>query len=87
MRIVIGFRLGCRSDFKNGFGLTIINCQRIWIVFTILKKWILQNPDFHFMQSRPKTIMGPVVNFISLLLALFCQYFGAKKFQTQNTAL
>jgi len=29
----------------------------------------------------------PGVNFINILCALFCRYLGAKKFQTQNTAL
>jgi hypothetical protein len=27
------------------------------------------------------------VNFINILRAIFCQYFGAKKIQTQDTAL
>jgi len=31
--------------------------------------------------------MNPGVNFINILRALFCRYFGTKKFQTQNTAL
>ena len=44
--IVIGFGLDCQSILKSGcgFGLSIINLQRIWIGLTIRKNWIEQYP-------------------------------------------
>ena len=46
--IVIGFGLDCQSILKSGFGfgLSIINLQRIWIGLPIRKKWIEQYPGW-----------------------------------------
>ena len=46
--IVMGFELDCQSILKSGFGfgLSIINLQRIWIGLTIQKNRIEQYPAF-----------------------------------------
>ena len=47
---MIGFGLDCQSILKSGFGfgLTIINLQRIWIGLTIQKNWIEQYPAWYY---------------------------------------
>ncbi len=44
---------------------------------------------FHIsIQGLTAAVYTSVVNFINILRSIFfCQYFGAKKFQTQNMAL